>query len=60
MTKGHQEDQPEPLFITESVAAEMIAAGYEFAPPNHASSRWLPCTGDSMQGSHNNLSAPSD
>ncbi|MFV0548098.1 MAG: hypothetical protein ACK5M5_05225 [Limnobaculum xujianqingii] len=26
-------DQDEPFFITENVAAEMIAAGYEFEPP---------------------------
>lgn len=42
MTKVHQEDQPEPFFITESVAAEMVAAGYEFAPPNHARTTSLP------------------
>ncbi len=28
----------EPLFITEEIAAEMIAAGYEFEPPP------IPCT----------------
>lgn len=33
MTKPHQEDQDEPFFITEEVAAEMIASGYEFEPP---------------------------
>jgi len=26
-------DQDEPFLITEEVAAEMIAAGYEFEPP---------------------------
>ena len=36
MTKPHQEDQAEPFFITEDVAAEMAAAGYEFKPPGHA------------------------
>lgn len=35
MTKPHQEDQAEPFFITEDVAAELTAAGYEFAPPGH-------------------------
>lgn len=34
----HQENgQFEPFFITEDVEAELIAAGYEFEPPNHAS-----------------------
>ena len=28
-----QSDQEEPFFITEEIAAEMIAAGYEFEPP---------------------------
>ena len=37
MTKPHQDDQ-EPFFITEEIAAEMIAAGYEFEPP------LIPCT----------------
>jgi hypothetical protein len=32
MTKPHQEDQAELFFITEAVAAELTAAGYEFAP----------------------------
>jgi len=36
MTKPHQEAQAEPFFITEGVEAELIAAGYEFAPPGHA------------------------
>ncbi|PPU25947.1 transcriptional regulator [Xanthomonas arboricola pv. guizotiae] len=27
--------EAEPFFITEDVAAEMIAAGYEFKPPGH-------------------------
>ncbi|MGS0539504.1 transcriptional regulator [Xanthomonas oryzae pv. oryzicola] len=27
--------EAEPFFITENVAAEMIAAGYEFKPPGH-------------------------
>lgn len=30
MKKPHQD---EPFFITEEVAAEMIASGYEFEPP---------------------------
>lgn len=30
MTKPHQD---EPFFITEEVAAEMTASGYEFEPP---------------------------
>jgi len=29
-------DESEPFFITEDVAAEMAAAGYEFKPPGHA------------------------
>ncbi|MCS4511616.1 hypothetical protein [Xylophilus ampelinus] len=32
--KLHEEN--EPLFITEEMAAEMAAAGYEFKPPCHA------------------------
>ena len=36
MTKPHQDD--EPFFITEEIAAEMIAGGYEFEPPP------IPCT----------------
>lgn len=36
MTKPHQD--AEPFFITEEVAAEMIAGGYEFEPPP------IPCT----------------
>ena len=28
-----QSDQEEPFFITEEIAAEMIAAGYVFEPP---------------------------
>lgn len=36
MTKPYQEDQAEPFFITEDVAAELTAAGYEFVPPGHA------------------------
>lgn len=35
MTKPHQEDQVEPFFITEDIAAEMAATGYEFKPPGH-------------------------
>lgn len=34
MTKLHQDNQgAEPIFITEAVAAEMIADGYEFELP---------------------------
>ncbi|CAD5108084.1 transcriptional regulator [Zestomonas carbonaria] len=36
MTKRYQEDQAEPFFITEDVAAELTSAGYEFVPPGHA------------------------
>jgi hypothetical protein len=36
VTKPHQEDQAEPFFSTEEVETELIAAGYEFAPPGHA------------------------
>jgi hypothetical protein len=32
MMKPHQDDQAEPFFITEEVAAKMIASGYEFEP----------------------------
>lgn len=31
-----QHDENEPFFITEDMAAEMAAAGYEFEPPGHA------------------------
>lgn len=34
MTKP--EHQAEPFFLTEDVAAELAAAGYEFKPPGHA------------------------
>lgn len=34
-----QHDENEPFFITEEIAAEMIASGYEFEPPSIA------CTG---------------
>lgn len=30
-----QHDENEPFFLTEDVAAEMTAAGYEFKPPGH-------------------------
>lgn len=33
MTGWQQDDQTEPFFITEDVAAEMIASGYPFEPP---------------------------
>lgn len=35
MTKSRQ-DEAEPFFLTEDVAAELAAAGYEFKPPGHA------------------------
>ena len=38
MTELHQDDRTEPFFITEEVAAEMIAGGYEFEPSP------IPCT----------------
>lgn len=36
MTKQHPDSPAEPFFITQDVAAELTAAGYEFAPPGHA------------------------
>lgn len=49
MTKPYQEDQTEPFFITEDVAAELTAAGYEFVPLGHTRTasirdlfRWQP------------------
>lgn len=39
MTKPNQDDQAEPFFLTEEVAAEMIGTGYEFEPPS------IVCTG---------------
>ena len=30
-----QHNETEPFFITEEIEAELIAAGYEFAPPGH-------------------------
>lgn len=36
MTTLDQEDQAEPFFITEEMEADLTAAGYEFAPPDHA------------------------
>lgn len=38
MTELHQDDRTEQFFITEEVAAEMIAGGYEFEPSP------IPCT----------------
>ncbi len=38
MTVLHQDDRTELFFITEEIAAEMIAGGYEFEPPP------IPCT----------------
>lgn len=34
--KSKDQDKNEPFFITEDVAAELTAAGYEFEPPGHA------------------------
>ena len=39
MTKPYQDNRVEPFFITEDIAAEMAATGYEFEPPPIA------CTG---------------
>ena len=33
MTVLHPNSETEPFFITEEVAGEMIASGYEFGPP---------------------------
>jgi hypothetical protein len=42
--------QPEPFFITEDVEAELVAAGYEFEPPNHVRTTCLSQdTGSSRQ-----------
>ncbi|MBK1779738.1 hypothetical protein JHL22_00750 [Advenella sp. WQ 585] len=35
MQKDQNQPLEEPFFITEEIQAEMIAAGYEFEPPNH-------------------------
>lgn len=35
--------QPEPFFITEDVEAELVAAGYEFEPPNHVRTANIAC-----------------
>lgn len=40
-------DQDEPFFITEEVAAEMVAVGYEFEPPPIACTLRL---GDVLEG----------
>ncbi|WP_428608848.1 hypothetical protein [Pseudomonas sp.] len=42
MTKPYQEQQAEPFFLTEDVAAEIVAAGYEFKPPSRARTRPRP------------------
>ena len=41
MTHCHN-DRAEPFFINEEVEAELIVAGYEFAPPGHVSTKHLP------------------
>lgn len=40
--KEHNEN--EPLFVTEEIKAEMIAAGYVFEPPSHVSTKRPPET----------------
>ena len=35
MTEQYQDGQDEPFFITDEIEAELLASGYEFAPPNH-------------------------
>jgi hypothetical protein len=42
MTKPHQEDEAEPFFITENVATELTAVGYEFELPDHTRTTSLP------------------
>ena len=42
MTTPHPEYQAEPLFITEEVEVELIAAGHVFEPPSHVSTKHLP------------------
>lgn len=42
MMKQHQEDRIEPFVISEGVEAELIAAGYEYAPPSHGRTTSLP------------------
>ncbi|GIZ12689.1 hypothetical protein [Pseudomonas sp. NCCP-436] len=60
MSTGEDENVPpqengqfEPFFITEDVEAELIAAGYEFEPPNHVRTASTTClsqtTGSSKQ-----------
>lgn len=42
MTKLHHDHRAEPFFITAKVGAELIAAGYQFEPPNHFATMRLP------------------
>lgn len=60
MSAGEDENVPtqengqlEPFFITEDVEAELVAAGYEFEPPNHVRTTSTACqsqtTGSSTQ-----------
>ncbi len=60
MSAGEDENVPtqenvqlEPFFITEDIEAELVAAGYEFEPPNHARTTDSAClsqtTGSSTQ-----------
>jgi hypothetical protein len=56
MTKLHQDNQAEPFFITEDVAAELTAAGYEFEAPEpcengeHPRAVWLAARRDVGRG----------
>ncbi|HCF1890570.1 TPA: hypothetical protein NH920_001204 [Pseudomonas aeruginosa] len=60
MSTGEDENVPpqengqfEPFFITEDVEAELVAADYEFEPPNHVRTASTAClsqtTGSSTQ-----------
>ncbi|MBQ0218548.1 hypothetical protein KAH39_14675 [Alcaligenes faecalis] len=42
MSQQNQDDQIEPLFITEEIEAEMVSRGYTFEPPSHARTISLP------------------
>lgn len=48
--RTQENGQPEPFFITEDIEAELVAAGYEFEPPNHVRTTCLSQdTGSSTQ-----------
>jgi hypothetical protein len=58
MSTGEDENVPpqengqfEPFFITEDVEAELIAAGYEFEPPNHALTASTACLSQTTRSS---------